>query len=258
MSVGIADTANKGCDAPAAAARPRARAARTACVAACVCALHAGLVPMLAGRPFVRGEPAPVRVVSAELLVTTPAAHAALSAPPADRRLERASPHLPQARPAKQPAVPEQPAPAKRAATIAPPSARPVESAAAPGAPSPSALGAQSDAAAVSTATASPAPSIATPAVPKSVARLDCAIVEPGYPALSRRLRETGTAVIELEVDAAGRVASARVAASSGYPRLDDAARNAVSASRCAPYLENGTARPARANVPMTFNLTDQ
>ena len=66
--------------------------------------------------------------------------------------------------------------------------------------------------------------------VPKSVAHLACAIAKPAYPALSRRMRETGTVLIELVVAATGRVESARIAETSGHERLDEAAREAVAA----------------------------
>ncbi|RQV18224.1 hypothetical protein DF030_26970 [Burkholderia cenocepacia] len=56
-----------------------------------------------------------------------------------------------------------------------------------------------------------------------------------------------------------GQVVAARVAAAgSGYPRLDAAARDAVLASRCAAYVENGTPTPMRARVPITFNLDER
>ncbi|KDB10703.1 TonB family protein [Burkholderia sp. lig30] len=82
-------------------------------------------------------------------------------------------------------------------------------------------------------------------------------MVKPDYPPQSLRLGEAGTAVVELETDASGRVAAARVVAGSGSARLDEAARDAVLASHCSPYTENGTARPARARAPITFNLDE-
>jgi protein TonB len=98
-------------------------------------------------------------------------------------------------------------------------------------------------------------PAIASPPTTTPVSRLDCAIVKPAYPALSRRLQETGTAVVQLVIDEHGTIESARVASSSGFPRLDDAARQAVLASACSPYLRDGTAKRASAAVPFTFSL---
>ncbi|WP_174430958.1 energy transducer TonB [Burkholderia metallica] len=74
---------------------------------------------------------------------------------------------------------------------------------------------------------------------------------------LSLRTGEHGTALVELETDAAGRVVAARVVTGSGYPHLDAAARDAVLASRCATHAENGALSPMRARVPITFNLDE-
>ncbi|TAM51499.1 MAG: energy transducer TonB [Paraburkholderia sp.] len=97
----------------------------------------------------------------------------------------------------------------------------------------------------------------ASSSVPKSVAHLACAIAKPAYPALSRRMRETGTVLVELIVAATGRVESASIAETSGHERLDEAAREAVAASTCSPYLESGVAFRVAAKVPVTFNLND-
>ncbi|MDF3084629.1 energy transducer TonB [Burkholderia sola] len=60
---------------------------------------------------------------------------------------------------------------------------------------------------------------------------------------------EHGTALVELETDAAGRVVGAHVMTGSGYPRLDAAARDAVLANRCASRVENGAPSPMRARA---------
>lgn len=60
-------------------------------------------------------------------------------------------------------------------------------------------------------------------------------------------------------LDADGRRSweSAPIAATSGRECLDEAAREAVLASTCSPYLENGIAYRVTAKVPITFNLND-
>ncbi|MEM5315168.1 energy transducer TonB, partial [Paraburkholderia sp. JHI869] len=73
----------------------------------------------------------------------------------------------------------------------------------------------------------------------------------------SLRRAEAGTAIIELDTAADGRVIAARVATTSGYARLDEAARDAALASRCRPYAEDGKPEPARADVPFTFTLSE-
>ncbi|WP_310629904.1 TonB family protein [Paraburkholderia sp.] len=107
-----------------------------------------------------------------------------------------------------------------------------------------------------STDASAPASAEATDA-PHRVAHLDCTLAHPDYPEQSLRRAESGTAVIEIDTALDGRVVAARVAASSGYARLDAAARSAALASHCQPYAENGAARRARADVPVTFNLSE-
>ncbi|WP_395068638.1 energy transducer TonB [Paraburkholderia silvatlantica] len=104
-----------------------------------------------------------------------------------------------------------------------------------------------------------PAPVATAPAAdtPRHVAHLDCALTKPDYPAQSLRRAEAGTAIIEVETAADGRVVAARVATTSGYARLDEAARDAALASRCQPYAEDGKPAPARADVPFTFTLSE-
>ncbi|MEX3947600.1 energy transducer TonB [Paraburkholderia sp. EG287B] len=104
-----------------------------------------------------------------------------------------------------------------------------------------------------------PAPVAQAPAAdtPRRVAHLDCALTKPDYPAQSLRRAEAGTAIIEVDTAADGHVVAARVATTSGYTRLDEAARAAALASRCQPYAEDGKPAPARADVPFTFTLSE-
>lgn len=77
----------------------------------------------------------------------------------------------------------------------------------------------------------------------------------PSYPLPSRRLNETGTAVLRVELDEQGRVAAARVATGSGYDRLDAAALAAVKTWRCNPAQRNGQPVRAVALQPFKFVL---
>ncbi|RKR46352.1 energy transducer TonB [Paraburkholderia sp. BL17N1] len=92
---------------------------------------------------------------------------------------------------------------------------------------------------------------------PKDISHLTCNIVKPDYPALSRRRGETGAVIVSLVVGVTGKFENVALKKSSGFSRLDDAALEAVRASACQPYLENG--QPVR--VPTTqrydFNLND-
>jgi len=90
---------------------------------------------------------------------------------------------------------------------------------------------------------------------PKTVDHLSCAVPTPVYPALSNRRGETGTTLVKIVIDTVGRIETAEVARSSGFPRLDDAAVQAALQSRCHAHLENGQGIRSAALVPFRFAL---
>ena len=59
--------------------------------------------------------------------------------------------------------------------------------------------------------------------------------------------------VLRVLVDAFGRPAQIRVEHSSGFARLDDAARTAVKKALFRPYEVNGVAHPAQVLIPIEF-----
>jgi protein TonB len=63
--------------------------------------------------------------------------------------------------------------------------------------------------------------------------------------------------LIHIVVDAHGNVESASVKQTSGFDRLDDAARTAALGSPCKPYTEGGTPVRAMTDVPFKFTLND-
>jgi len=75
----------------------------------------------------------------------------------------------------------------------------------------------------------------------------------PVYPSESSRKRERGTVLLRVLVDAAGRPAQVELERSSGYSRLDDAARTAVQKALFRPYEVNGIAQPAQVLIPIEF-----
>ena len=80
----------------------------------------------------------------------------------------------------------------------------------------------------------------------------------PDYPALSQRRGETGTAYVSFVVGLTGKLENIALKKSSGFVRLDDAALDAVRASACKPYMENGEADPGRVlPQPYDFSLND-
>ena len=75
----------------------------------------------------------------------------------------------------------------------------------------------------------------------------------PVYPAESRRKRERGTCLLRVMVDSSGHPAQIQVERSSGYERLDSAAREAVEKALFQPYEVNGIAQPAQVLIPIEF-----
>jgi protein TonB len=77
----------------------------------------------------------------------------------------------------------------------------------------------------------------------------------PRYPPQSRKLREQGLVVLRVLIDERGTACSIEVESSSGYARLDLAAREAVSRAAFRPYVEDGMPRRALVLIPIEFSL---
>jgi len=75
------------------------------------------------------------------------------------------------------------------------------------------------------------------------------------YPSISLRLKETGDLLVRVLVNEQGRVDKVEVQKSSGFPRLDNAARDAAMRAQFKPYLEGGRAVPVWVVVPFSFKL---
>jgi protein TonB len=78
---------------------------------------------------------------------------------------------------------------------------------------------------------------------------------KPVYPPMSRRLGEEGKVVLRVRVSAQGQALSVEVRQSSGFTRLDDAARSAVERWRFVPARQGEQAVEAWVLVPLTFTL---
>lgn len=63
---------------------------------------------------------------------------------------------------------------------------------------------------------------------------------KPEYPSASIRREETGVVVLNFLIDVEGRVVQSKVESSSGYDRLDEAAREALSLCRFKPGTVDG------------------
>lgn len=77
----------------------------------------------------------------------------------------------------------------------------------------------------------------------------------PVYPAMSRRLEESGKVVLRVYVESSGRPSQIQVKASSGSPRLDQAAQDAVWRWKFVPARRGDEAIGAWVLVPIEFNL---
>ena len=75
----------------------------------------------------------------------------------------------------------------------------------------------------------------------------------PVYPRESSRRREHGTVVLRVLVDSQGKPARIQVERSSGYERLDIAARQAVEKALFQPHEVNGVAQAAQVLIPIEF-----
>jgi periplasmic protein TonB len=75
----------------------------------------------------------------------------------------------------------------------------------------------------------------------------------PVYPRESSRRREHGTVLLRVLVDPSGRAAQIQVERSSGFERLDIAAREAVQKAVFRPHEVNGVAQAAQVLIPIEF-----
>ncbi|MBH1992446.1 MAG: energy transducer TonB [Sphingomonadaceae bacterium] len=107
----------------------------------------------------------------------------------------------------------------------------------------------------------SPAPASFAPPAPPSIVQagdLGTQMVSgkpPRYPVESRRKREQGTVVLSLILGIDGAVESLDIAQSSGFSRLDNAARDAVKSWRWRPTIRGGQPVRVKGLVEIPFIL---
>jgi protein TonB len=103
-----------------------------------------------------------------------------------------------------------------------------------------------------------PAP-IPPPAAPRAVvgtpARANCE--KPPYPSASRRAGEIGVVRMSLLIGADGRILENKLARSSGYKRLDEAAREGLRECKPKPAIVDGKPERSWVTVDFIFSLTD-
>lgn len=151
---------------------------------------------------------------------------------------------LPPPEPPKVVVAPEPPKPVVKPEVVRrapPPPAHPAQ-------PRPTPTPTQSDAGITAQPEQPPAPPAPVVQEPQRVsAQVDAAITcrAPDFPQASRRAGETGTVRLQFLVDVDGQVVDSRVERSSGFERLDEAARDALSLCRFKPGTIDG--RPERS-----------
>ncbi len=126
-------------------------------------------------------------------------------------------------------------------------------------APAPSApqAAAAPAAAPATTAPAAAAPARATtPAPIRTAAGVNVNQCEkPEYPSASRRLEEEGTVALRFLVGVDGKVIQSEVEKSSGFKRLDEAARAGLSKCQFRPAMVDGKPEQAWASMKYTWRL---
>lgn len=145
--------------------------------------------------------------------------------------------------PSKSEAVHAEPLLTARSETVAPANPAPI----APVAPAP----------VVAEAPPRPGPAPA-PSPINTLARFNAAYLnnpDPIYPPISRRLGEEGRVLLKVRVTAEGAAAAVDLEKSSGFERLDEAARQAVARWRFVPARRGDEAIEATVTVPIVFRL---
>ncbi|RZI42579.1 energy transducer TonB [Herbaspirillum sp. HC18] len=214
---------------------------------ALVIGLHLALVAWVLHAGFeTPSVPVPVRMEVRTLVAPTPKQPepAPVVEPPKPRaQPPKPAPQAP-ARPVVRPAAPVQQPPV---VTAAPSSTA---------APSNFAVAPQPAAPARQEAPAAPAQAQA----PVTAARFDADYLQnpaPPYPPMSRKLHEEGTVLLLVQVSAKGEADSVQIKQSCGFPRLDEAAMNAVRKWRFVPARRGSEAIAASVVVPIDFHLSN-
>ena len=97
--------------------------------------------------------------------------------------------------------------------------------------------------------------------MPLVTARFDADYLQnpkPTYPHISKRLGEEGKVLLRVFVTANGLPEKIELRASSGFPRLDHAAQEAVSRWRFVPAKRGEQAVTAWVVVPIVFSLNSE
>lgn len=100
---------------------------------------------------------------------------------------------------------------------------------------------------------APPPPRVVQRVLPVIDAAKNCR--KPEYPAASKRLEEEGQVLLRFMIDEAGKVIESRIETSSGFARLDEAARTALSQCQFKPGTADGKPERSWASLKYVWRL---
>jgi protein TonB len=107
--------------------------------------------------------------------------------------------------------------------------------------------------------TQSPTPPAAAPTAPAirtgAVIQAGAHCAKPDYPSASRRMEEEGTVTLKFLIGVDGKVMQADIEKTSGFTRLDEAARNALSKCQFRPGTVDGKPEQSWASIKYTWRL---
>jgi len=137
-----------------------------------------------------------------------------------------------------------------------PPAPLPTPKTPPPKTPAPPPPAPTSTAPAITQTTAPPAAAPTAPAIRTgAVIQPGAHCAKPDYPSASRRLEEEGTVTLKFLIGTDGKVLQADIEKSSGFTRLDEAARNALSKCQFRPGTVDGKPEQSWANIKYTWRL---
>jgi len=107
--------------------------------------------------------------------------------------------------------------------------------------------------------TQAPTPPAAAPTAPAirtgAVIQAGAHCAKPDYPSASRRMEEEGTVTLKFLIGVDGKVIQADIEKTSGFNRLDEAARNALSKCQFRPGTIDGKPEQSWASIKYTWRL---
>lgn len=155
--------------------------------------------------------------------------------------------------PAAPPASPSEPIPLSEPTPVSPPSTSPQTTAPALPTPATKETVKNGSSGRSSHATLTPTTNDSLPTTPAQVDPNYLHRPNPVYPAISKRLREAGTVLLRVSLDAAGEVRDIDVQTTSAYQRLDQAAMEAVRQWRFVPASRGQQPIASTVLVPIEF-----